>query len=60
MMITIYLNTGEELTGEVENFDAMELSKQLNNHQITFITIGNYIVHKQSIRMIVPQPTGGE
>ena len=44
----------------VENFDAMELAKQLNNPQVMFITIGNYIVQKQSIRMIVPVLDGGE
>lgn len=60
MTIRILLNTGEELTGAVENFDAMELAKQLNNPQVMFITIGNYIVQKQSIRMIVPVLDGGE
>lgn len=60
MTITISLNTGEEITGVVDNYDALELSKQLNNPQITFITIGNYILHKQSIKMIIPVQSGGE
>lgn len=54
MNIRILLNTGEDITGTVETFDALELAKQLNNMQIMFITIGNFIVHKQSIRMIIP------
>lgn len=57
MQIRILLNTGEDITGEVQTFDAVELAKQLNNMQIMFITIGNFIVHKQSIRMIIPIET---
>ena len=60
MAIRIVLNTGEEIVGEVGSYDALDLAKQLNNNQIMFITIGNYILHKQSIKMIIPVTSGGE
>ena len=60
MAIRIVLNTGEEIVGEVGSYDALELAKQLNNNQIMFITIGDYILHKQSIKMIIPVTSGGE
>lgn len=60
MAIRIVLNTGEEIVGEVGSYDALELAKQLNNNQVMFITIGNYILHKQSIKMIIPVTSGGE
>lgn len=60
MAIRIVLNTGEEIVGEVGSYDALELAKQLNNNQVMFITIGDYILHKQSIKMIIPVTSGGE
>ena len=60
MTIKIVLNTGEEIIGEVGSYDALDLAKQLNNNQIMFITIGDYILHKQSIKMIIPVADGGE
>ena len=60
MTIKIVLNTGEEIIGEVGSYDALDLAKQLNNNQIMFITIGDYILHKQSIKMIIPIADGGE
>ena len=60
MAIRIVLNTGEEIVGEVGSYDALDLAKQLNNNQVMFITIGDYILHKQSIKMIIPVMSGGE
>lgn len=54
MNITIYLNNGMQFNATVEGYDATEFSAQLNNQQITMVSIGNIVLNKHAVMMIVP------
>lgn len=54
MNITIYLNNGMQFNATVEGYDAAEFSVQLNNQQITMVSIGDIVLNKHAVMMIVP------
>lgn len=54
MNITIYLNNSMQFTATVEGYNAAEFSAQLNNQQITMVSIGDIVLNKHAVMMIVP------
>lgn len=54
MNITIYLNNGMEFKASVEGYNAAEFSTKLNNPQLQVITIGDIVVNKHAVMMVVP------
>lgn len=54
MNITIYLNNGMQFQATVEGYNAVEFSASLNNPQITMVSIGNIVLNKHAVMMIVP------
>ena len=54
MKVTVTLNGGKEFTVDVENYDATEITKNMNDPQIQVINIGNVVLGKHSIMMIAP------
>jgi sRNA-binding regulator protein Hfq len=62
MNITIYLNNSMQFNATVEGYNAADFSAQLNNPQITMVSIGNIVLNKHAVMMIVPTdvlPTEG-
>lgn len=49
MVITFTINTGQLITADIPNFDSSQFAKELNNPQVTFVSIGNNGFHKQSL-----------
>lgn len=54
MKITIYLNNGMQFTADVEGYDAADFSNKMNNPQMVTISIGNIVVNKHAVMMVVP------
>lgn len=54
MDITIYLNNGMHFNATVLNFNASEFTASLNNPQVTMVSIGDVILNKHAVMMIVP------
>ena len=54
MNITIYLNNGMQFNASVEGYDAAEFSTKMNNPQITVMSIGDIVLSKHAVMMIVP------
>lgn len=52
--LTIYLNNGMQFTAEVEGYDATEFAVGLNNPQITVVSIGDIVLNRHAILMVVP------
>ncbi|MFE8697993.1 hypothetical protein ACFYKT_16750 [Cytobacillus sp. FJAT-53684] len=49
MNITFTLNTGQMITAKIDGFDSAKFAKELNNPQLTFVSIGNNGFHKNSL-----------
>lgn len=43
-----------QFNATVEGYDAGDFSTQLNNPQITMVSIGNIVLNKHAVMMIVP------
>ena len=54
MEVKVVLNGGKEFTVNVENYNATEITKNMNDQQIQVINIGNVVLGKHSIMMIAP------
>lgn len=54
MNITIYLNNSMQFNALVEGYVASDFSAQLNNPQITMVSIGDIVLNKHAVMMIVP------
>jgi hypothetical protein len=54
MKITITFNGGKDITIEAPNYNAAELTKQMNDPQITMVNVGNVVLGKHSVMMIAP------
>lgn len=54
MKIEIHLNTGMKFTAHVEGYKGTEFAKVLNNPQITHVSIGDLVLSKHALLMIVP------
>ena len=54
MKITIYLNNGLQFNATAEGYDATDFSTKINNPQLTVIPIGDMVLNKHAVMMIVP------
>ncbi|QJT71652.1 hypothetical protein [Psychrobacillus phage Spoks] len=54
MKITIYLNNGMQFSADVEGYDAAEFSNKMNNPQLTMISIGDIVLNKHAVMMVIP------
>lgn len=54
MNITIYLNNGMQFSATVEGYDASAFTVAQNNPQILFVSIGDIVLSKHAVMMIVP------
>lgn len=54
MNLTVYLNNGMSFNISVEGYNAQEFSKMMNESSIVTVAIGNMIVNKNGIFLIVP------
>lgn len=54
MNITIYLNNGMQFKATVEGYDAADFATKMNNPQLVVISIGNIVLNKNAVMMIVP------
>lgn len=52
--IQISLNDGTTLTAEVENYNAAELAAKMNDQRIFVIQVGEAIINKGIIKLIMP------
>lgn len=54
MKVTITLNGGKEIVADTPTYDAAEITKKMNDTQITMINIGDVVLGKHSVMMIAP------
>jgi hypothetical protein len=52
--IQVTLNDNTTITASVEGYDASNLSDKLNDPKLLMVTIGNVIVNKNAVKMIMP------
>lgn len=52
--IEIYLNNGKVINASMENYQSGSLAQSLNDQRILFITIGDAIVNRNMIQLILP------
>jgi sRNA-binding regulator protein Hfq len=52
--ITIYLNNGMQFNATVEGYNGTEFAQGMNNQQMTAISIGDIVINKHAVMMIVP------
>ncbi|MGD6897099.1 hypothetical protein [Bacillus infantis] len=51
--IQISLTDGTGFTATVDEFDASELAAKLNDPKLLMVTVGNVIVNKNAVKIIV-------
>lgn len=54
MNITIFLGNGQSLNADVEDYNPVEFTQSLNNPQILMVNIGDIVINKHAVQMIVP------
>lgn len=54
MKITIFLNNGLQFNATVETYHPSEFTTSMNNPQVTMISIGDMILNKNAVMMIIP------
>lgn len=52
--IQISLNDGQVITANVESYNATELSTKLNDPKLLMVTVGDIIINKNVVKMIMP------
>lgn len=54
MKIKIHLNNGMEFVATVTGYNGADFTAQLNNSQISHVNIGDLVLSKHSVMMIMP------
>ena len=54
MKITIYLNNNMQFTADVEEYNASDFTSKMNSPQIVMINIGDIVINKNNIMMVIP------
>ncbi|MEH6942945.1 hypothetical protein [Bacillus sp. JJ722] len=54
MNVQISLHDGITITANIENYNAAELATQLNDPRILVINLGDFIINKNTVKMIAP------
>ena len=56
--VTLYLNNGDAVHIRVEDYNAAELTRDLNDPRLTMIVLGDSIINKYMFMMLVPDSNG--
>lgn len=54
MNLTIYLTNQMQFNVTVDNYDATDFAIKMNNPQLTVISLGDVVLNKHAVMMIVP------
>lgn len=54
MKIEIHLTNGMKFTADVTGYNGTDFTKMLNNHQIGHVNIGDIVLSKNAVLMILP------
>ena len=54
MTVQIILHDNTTITAEITNYDAPTLAEKMNDPKLLMVAVGNIIVNKQSVKLIVP------
>ncbi|WP_366160539.1 hypothetical protein ABXS71_16765 [Bacillus infantis] len=54
MKIQISLHDGTAISADVQNYNAAEMAKDLNDPKILMVTVGQIIVNKNAVKLIAP------
>lgn len=54
MEIEIHLNNGMKFTANVTGYNGSDFTAQLNNSQINHVNIGDLVINKHAVLMIMP------
>ena len=54
MKIEIYLNNGMKFTADVTGYSGKDFTADLNNPQLNHINIGDVVMSKHAILMVMP------
>ena len=57
MDITIFLGNGQSFNASDTDYNAAGFAKSLNNPQILMVNIGDIVINKHAVQMIVPTAT---
>jgi hypothetical protein len=52
--LTILTHDGKEYLVEVENYNPIELNKQLNDNQVNTVLIGDKILSRITVKEVIP------
>ncbi|MGM9925219.1 MAG: hypothetical protein ACI35R_13320 [Bacillus sp. (in: firmicutes)] len=54
MDIQIFLHDGTTITANIKGYNAPELAEKLNDQRLLVISVGDYIINKNTLKMIAP------
>lgn len=54
MKIEIHLNNGMKFTADVEGYDGDQFSKALNSQSISHVNIGDVVINKHTVLLVMP------
>lgn len=54
MTIEIHLNNGMKFTADVAGYNGTEFTKQLNNPQVNHVNIGDLVLSKHAVVLVMP------
>lgn len=60
MKITIYLNNGKEIKVEDSKYKAESFATLLNDQSTMMIAIGNVVINKHTITLVMPEEVAPE
>lgn len=60
MKIEIHLNNGMKFTADVEGYNGEGFTKALNSERISHVNIGDLVLNKHSVLMVLPVDTTSE
>jgi len=54
--ITIYLHNSNTFSADIPNYDAAALAQSLNDPKLLMISVGDVVVNKNTVQLILPTP----
>lgn len=52
--VEIYLNNGKIINASIENYQSSDLAIPLNDQRILFVTVGDAVINRNMIQLIMP------
>jgi sRNA-binding regulator protein Hfq len=53
--LKVYLNDGNVITTQMETYDVATITSILNDQRTLMVPIGNAIINKNAIKMVIPE-----